>query len=498
MQSVTGLLNVFSLTTALAVAGSALALQQFGSAGMDGRSGQTGRSGRSGSPLVVTAQGTPASYDLRGEDGSNGGPGEQGDAAWGCFQPTPDYNVFGAAGGDGGSGGSGGSGGNGGSITAYFTDISALRAILVRSTPGRGGSGNWGGRGGDGCRCTQSTWTNTVGGSPQTFFCNNGRDGNNGYSGSNGSNGSYGSITLISQLTAVPPEKPSVTIDMSQMLAGPIDLSKNHWESRRGARQLFAAGSDIADNYNFFLGRTEVRYSFVWEAARPVSDFRGWQMQLRMEGAEPKLYLPNGLWTESEKIINGNEYTFVFKGAVSTGELGNLQFKSLGGIGADHVVAVKDNAGVSDVLRTTVKLKYYTAENGSYRVRFEDEVPQAALSTAADGFQIAMGELGLNPDWLKRGTQAYVGLTITRALGTNSTAYTMGTYYTITFSPAVGMLVQAANDASLYSGNQIVGRVSRGDQFKVAAVQGNWISLKKLDDTAVRGWIASENLEATP
>lgn len=59
----------------------------------------------------------------------------------------------------------------------------------------------------------------------------------------------------------------------------------------------------------------------------------------------------------------------------------------------------------------------------------------------------------------------------------------------------VGDLVEAKVDADLYSGSSVVGHVAKGDKFKVADIQGDWISLEKIDGTAVRGWVQSTNLK---
>ena len=140
-------------------------------------------------------------------------------------------------------------------------------------------------------------------------------------------------------------------------------------------------------------------------------------------------------------------------------------------------------------------MKYFSYENGSYHVRYDADVPAAALTMSADGFQIAVGALGIDADYLKRGTQAYAGLTIKRSLGSHSASYTMGTYYTIKYVPEIGAVVQAAENANLYVGNSVVGHVVKGDQFKATDIQGDWVALKKLDDTPVRGWIDVDHLE---
>lgn len=463
----------------------------FGSDGRDGSSGAVGRAGRSGQSLSIKAEGAAANYDISGLDGGDAGPGEPGYSATGCSQPfQPSYSLEGASGGAGGQGGSGGQGGNGGALTVYYTDINHLKFVSVRGRPGEGGRSGWGGRGGDECRCNERQWTVAE----QTYTCNDGQRGRDSGPGNAGSRGSYGQVMLVSQLQPVAAELPSVYVDMSKMEDGPIRLSKNLWEQRQQARQLFAPGTDIADRYFQFISRSEVEYQFKWEAPRPITDFRGWQMLLRLEGNRAKLDLPQQLWLDGEETATATGRLYTIRGAVSTGELGNIQFEGFFGDGANHVIAIQDNAHVSNILQSAVRLKYYVYENGSYQVRYDADVPAAALSRQADGFDIAMGGLGLDPKYLKLGTQAYADLLVTRSLGANSTKYTLGSYYTIQLQLRVNDAVEPSVDSDMFYGNQVVGRVLKGEKFKVANLQGDWVALKKLDGTAVPGWISLANV----
>lgn len=59
----------------------------------------------------------------------------------------------------------------------------------------------------------------------------------------------------------------------------------------------------------------------------------------------------------------------------------------------------------------------------------------------------------------------------------------------------VGSQVEVAAEASLFSGTTVVGQVHAGERYLVADVQGDWVSLKKLDGAAVSGWLGAGNLK---
>jgi len=48
--------------------------------------------------------------------------------------------------------------------------------------------------------------------------------------------------------------------------------------------------------------------------------------------------------------------------------------------------------------------------------------------------------------------------------------------------------------ANMFTGNTVVGHVDANQTFTVAAIQGNWISLKNMDGSAVPGWIQASDL----
>lgn len=471
--------------------GSPLHAMEFGSRGTSGRHGQSGRNGRYGQAITLQATGAAASYDISGQNGENGLQGESGLSATGCIQGRPSFDLNGASGGDGGRGGGGGQGGNGGPVTIYYNDIEALKSVYIKGTPGIGGRGAWGGRGGQGCRCQVSQWT--VG--TQTFRCRDGFRGSDASQGFDGARGSYGHLILVNQLTPVLPETPSYQVDMGKMEAQVLKLSKNHWQAKTGGVLLFQPGSDVANSYSLYTGRTELTLGFRWDVARPITDFNGKQMSVELATTTPKVSVPGGLWVNGALEDVDGKKTYVFKNVVHSNEIAYLQFSSFGGVGADHTIAIKDNAGVSSILNNKIHLTYYAVENGAYKSQYDADVPADKVTVTPKEIKIQVGALGINPDALKRGTQAHAKVLITRSLGANAATYVLSSNYVVNISININDHVIVLKDSNLYSGTTVVGAVKKDEIYAVSDVQGDWINLKKLDGTVIKGWIQSANLD---
>jgi hypothetical protein len=461
--------------------------------------GRDGAGGMSGAPISFNADGTEQSFRSNGGRGGDGSDGRDGWNAH-CLSTGGPGNVHQPSGDSGEPGGDGGNGGWGGNVTAYFDDIANLKKVFIQAVPGGGGYGGRGGRGGNGCRCSQHSWTITgADGKSDTYYCTDGSDGYDGRQGSNGSSGGYGRILLVKSLEALKPAMPSIYIDMAKMETAPVVLSQNIWEKHTGARGLFKPGSTLGDGYSLYTGRTEVEYTFQWKASRPVTDFAGWHMLVQLVDGKVKVTYPNNLQVDSEVVDNGNnKYTFVIHSALSTNEVANLQLGSLSGFGPELKFSLKDNAKVSDVVGTSIHMKYQTVENGSYKVRLDAVVPASAISVTPGELTIAMGQLGLDEKYLAPNLQIYIGLTVTRTFEGKAWKLNLGNYYKIK-EFGVGSVVEAKLDTNLYSGTQVVGTVKKGEKFKVTKIQDPWAALVRLDGAAVKGWIKmSEITISTP
>ena len=102
-----------------------------------------------------------------------------------------------------------------------------------------------------------------------------------------------------------------------------------------------------------------------------------------------------------------------------------FEFEGYTGVGMDHSLVIKDNAGVSDVLDSAVYLSFYTNENGRNVIRYQGNVPNEAMTQTAEGIQIAVGQLGVSADYLKVGIRVHMEMTVTRTLGSQTSRYAL-------------------------------------------------------------------------
>lgn len=448
-----------------------------------------GGHGQNGQSISITADGTNQSYNISGGNGGNGTPGRDGRDAH-CMPIGGPSNVSQHSGESGERGGNGGDGGNAGNLVVYYQDIANLKNIQVYAVPGAGGYGAYGGRGGRGCQCSYTTWKIE----DQTYYCTSGHDGMSGYNGSRGSNGSWGEIQIINSPT---PLKPSVTaryVEMSTMESKPGQVSKNHWETRRGAASLFAPGSRMADSYFFFLGRTEVNYAFKWAASRPVSEFKNWQMYVYLDGEEAKVNFPSNLIVKKSTAMVDGVQVITIEAVVKTTEVFNLRLEEMAGKEADAKLVLSDLSKVSDLVGTSASLNYMTYENGSYKSRFKDVLPAEALEIRKEGFDVKLGGLGIDPKYLAGGTKVFVALTVKREFEGRTVTRVFNQYFTIRLINE-GTLIEILADSNLYTGNQVVGKVLKGEQYTVSKIQNGWVSLKKDDGTVLPGWIQMQKIK---
>ncbi len=409
--------------------------------GVDGRSGRDGRSGEAGTPgqsRSVLVDGQPQQVFAPGGNGQDGQEGEQGERAQCYSQPqNVRFDLQAPSGGDGGDGGNGGDGGDGGDVTLYYTDLGALRSVLVDARGGQPGRRGRGGRGGDGCRCDRRDWVVQV--------CQNGtcrderyvcRDGSSGYSGADGRDGKQGNpgqLWLVNQTTPLPPETPTQTLPLESLLRQPVALSKNIWEARPGAGSLVASGSIVADTYQQYVGRTEAQAQVVWQAARPQTDFARLSSTLSLtETGTVELQFPEGYWVAGQSDRAGDLTTFTVTGVVRAEDATRLAWGSRSGYGKNLTAAVIDTARESAYLTTQFFVTYRTAERAAagdrrprFNTQFEGEVPANLVTRDGDRFVLALGKLPISDRDLQQGTPTQIELRVVRSLGSNSAEQTL-------------------------------------------------------------------------
>lgn len=416
----------------------------FGQNAQNGRDGRSGRKGRDGENRTVTADGSSVTLDLSGRDGENGDDGEDALSALCNRQPEDANNdLYAPNGGRGGNGGNGGDGGNGGSLTVYYTNPANLKNISVRSGGGEGGRSGRGGRGTPGCRCRQRNWTRqrctgTPGSSDYrctstTYRCTDGSDGSNGSDGSDGRTGGLGQLTLIPQLQPLLPDAPTLTVPLSGLQAQPLKLSRNRWKSLRGAANLLAPGSIIADEYREFLDRIEGSVQLVWQEPLPRASFGDPAVTVALrEDKQVAVSFPDDLWVNGSSSTEGTLTRYAVKNVVRQSDATRLAVAEFAGRDQSVSLALVDLARRSQVLQTEFWIRYRASNSrdrfdrfGDYETLYEGAVPANLVKQDYDRFTLALGQLPIDTQYLQSGVKVEIEVVATRSLGGRSAKQTI-------------------------------------------------------------------------
>ncbi len=437
----TVLLLSFWISTPLLAWGST-----FGSEGMDGSSGADGYAGNDGDDVVIRAQGQMETYYAGGDSGEDGQAGEPGGDAYGCRQPRrTDYDVEGADGGRGGNGGDGGAGGDAGDIIAYFNNISDLRKITVYSSPGTGGFPGDGGNGGMGCSCRRYQWgirecRTVTEVNPRTnqpverevcerkqYYCTDGDNGRDGYSGSYGRNGQMGQVTLIPRMEPLGYTNPNLNIDMQRIDSQSFTLSQHLFENRTGTKSLFGPGSTLNNQYRIWLERIDPVITFNWnDPTRSPADFAGHNVALSIQGRQAVASFPSSVWAKTNISQMGNTTVVNVERALKQSEAMSFNFSKLQGRGASLEAVIDDTAGLSNLVDTKIKIKYYAwmkrrwFTRTKFYLKLEQEIPAANIIKSDDQLIVNLGNLGIKDTYTKQGRKIRVKLFITRSFGGRS------------------------------------------------------------------------------
>ncbi|GAB4138777.1 MAG: hypothetical protein Fur0046_13500 [Cyanobacteria bacterium J069] len=430
----------FALAEAVLCPQPALAQITYGQNGQTGLSGRDGRSGRDGETRFINADGTPQRLELAGEAGTDGEDGDSGRNAFCGTQQRTASNQQAASGGDGGSGGNGGNGGNGGALTIYYTDLTHLRQIYVMAAGGVGGRSGRGGIGGYGCQCSVRSWemerctgslgSQTCSGTTR-YHCTDGRNGSRGRDGRDGQPGRAGMLSLVNQPEPLLPETPTATVPLAQLLNQATPLSRNLWTPKRGAAQLLAGGSIVADEYREYAGRAEGSVQIDWQAARPVREFANAPVTVEIGGdRQIRLSFPEDLWVDGSLSQSEGTTVFAARYALRRDEATQLRLGELSGSGSSLQLVVLDLADQSDEVATEFQIRIRTAPTTDrgrppFRTRFEGTVPPALVTRDRSRFVLALGQLPLSSSDLAPGLRYEIDLTAVRSFARRSATQTL-------------------------------------------------------------------------
>ncbi|MDC0833147.1 collagen-like protein [Geitlerinema sp. CS-897] len=411
-------LGLATIALGLGSAIATLAASTFGFAGSNGYNGSNGRTGRTGPSETLVFGSTATSISLVGRDGTNGGDGGDGRDATSCIQPpNVPYDLRGAKGGDGGNGGSGGTGGRGGSLTVYYRDRADLRQLEVDASGGRGGYGGRGGSGGRGCRCRDWSWEVN----DRRYYCDDGRRGQNGYSGRDGLDGEPGQLSLVEGSEPLPPEQPAIELSLSELGTRTVELTKDVWEIRRGARSLLAPSSVVADEYREFVERLEKVVEVVWNADRPISDFDNVPVTLSLnEEGFVNAEFSEDLWIDGDATQTSDLVTYTVDRAILASEATQLNVANVVTNANNLELALVDVAQQSHLITTQFQIEYRSTRSISRfndrrtRTRYEGEVPPELVTQNFNRFTINLSGLPIEDRYLRSGIGVELKITAIR------------------------------------------------------------------------------------
>ncbi|MEM6451615.1 MAG: collagen-like protein [Cyanobacteria bacterium P01_D01_bin.105] len=403
----------------------------YGINGQDGRDGRDGSAGANGASRTIDASEEFIELDLRGTDGEDGERGERGDRARCRNHTQPNRDVSAADGGDGGDGGNGGDGGSGGDITVYYTNRAHLQNVSVNAGGGRGGRGGRGGDGRRGCHCHEYSWSDTscTDGNCETqhYSCTDGDDGDDGSRGRQGEDGRTGKARIVDKALLngerLAAENPVLEQAIAQLPATPIPLSRNLWQTRQRAQDIFNSGSVIDSTYQEYAGRADKQFQLIWDAAYPQSQASSSLKVSLDDKGTLQLQTPNDLWIDGERTECDNLTTYRVKYALLASEATNLSVGRSNGSGAQFVLNIIDLAGKSDLLETQFYVRYKTKNGdrrGRYITRYEGILSDALLSRDHNRFVLNVGQLPIDQEYLKPNTEARLEITVTRTLANNT------------------------------------------------------------------------------
>jgi hypothetical protein len=245
-----------------------------------------------------------------------------------------------------------------------------------------------------------------------------------------GKDGRLGKLTLINLDRPLTPDQPGLTVAMQELKDRGAILSKNQWETRKGAVALFAPGSVIEDEYLALQTRIEKSFLLIWNAPQAFSTFAKERLTLGLDRENKiQVIVPEPVWLQSSTQQKGNVTELIVYNAILESEVTRLKSQGIAGSGTDLALFILDNAGQSSLIATEFKIKYRVSRSGSesgtfssgdYTTRFEGTVPPELVTFDDNQFTIAVGQLAIAPEFLKPGTAIEIELTALRSFANNS------------------------------------------------------------------------------
>jgi len=231
-------------------------------------------------------------------------------------------------------------------------------------------------------------------------------------------------VTIINSDRPLNEDRDAATISFSELKDRGITLSRNQWETRTGAVELFAPESIVADQYVELVERIEKGILLIWDAPQPFTPFANQLATVKLlDNQEVEIITPDDVWLEFTVVEENNLVDLIIVNALLPRDVLQLETTELSGNGDTLSLTVIDNAQQSDLVSSEFFIRYKTTEgvsdnfrrNRNTRTRFEGEIPPELITYQDNQFIIAVGELPIDPVFLAPGTNVEIELIVTRS-----------------------------------------------------------------------------------
>ncbi|NMF83631.1 hypothetical protein [Nodosilinea sp. P-1105] len=249
-------------------------------------------------------------------------------------------------------------------------------------------------------------------------------------SGGRGRDGNVGHLRLVNQQEPLPLERSRVATTLSELTSQTFELSKHVWRERRGAADLLAPGSIIADTYLEFVERLEATAQLDWQADPPIEEFADQPASLSLEDdGRISLSLTEDLWPLTETQYQDELATVIVQDFIPADEVTELAPGLMGRDGNSLTFSVIDLAGHSEVLYTDFHIRYRSGISHSSRprwqTRYEGEIPAELVTRDHNRFVIDLSQLPIEAQYQRSGTPVNIEITATRSLGDRAKTQTL-------------------------------------------------------------------------
>jgi hypothetical protein len=191
--------------------------------------------------------------------------------------------------------------------------------------------------------------------------------------------------------------------------------------NKSGIKKLLDNKSNVNGSYQEFSHLSVKKFRFVWDARRDGSVFAKSKLKLNFDGVQVSVTFASDLFLKFE-TRNTEDLTIVtITDIFKQDEIEKLKISETKGNKKSLSILIKDETGISSLVKTDIKLEFVHKKMFWWYVVFSKTIPAEALEIMNDSIKINIGQLGISSKHTKRGKRVRYTLWITRTFGDKST-----------------------------------------------------------------------------